>query len=113
MSLLTSHAVPITGSSHDLDALLDLVGDRSLVLLGVLKGSFVFAADLLRALHYQDAHPQVDFMTLSSYGTSTAGRGQVRWTPKRRLAPGRHVVRLVVRDAAGNRAVRSWRFRIR
>ena len=42
-----------------------------------------------------------------------AGRGQVRWTPKRRLAPGRHVVRLVVRDAAGNRAVRSWRFRIR
>ena len=49
-----------------------------LMIVAVLKGSFVFAADLLRALHYQDAHPQVDFMTLSSYGTSTAGRGQVQ-----------------------------------
>ena len=34
MSLLTAHALPLTGGSHDLDPLLDLVGDRSLVLLG-------------------------------------------------------------------------------
>ncbi len=42
-----------------------------------------------------------------------AGRGLVRWTPARRLAPGRHVVRLEARDTAGNRATRTWSFRIR
>uniref|UniRef100_UPI001968736C PKD domain-containing protein n=1 Tax=Nocardioides sp. SYSU D00038 TaxID=2812554 RepID=UPI001968736C len=40
-------------------------------------------------------------------------RGVVRWTPRRALAPGRHTVRLVVRDALGNRTVRTWRFRVR
>ena len=34
MPLLTPHALPLTGGGHDLDPLLDLVGDRSLVLLG-------------------------------------------------------------------------------
>lgn len=42
-----------------------------------------------------------------------AKRGVVRWRPAKALAPGRHVVRLVVRDAAGNRAARTWWFRIR
>jgi PKD repeat protein len=42
-----------------------------------------------------------------------ARRGLVRWRPTRALAPGRHVVRLVVRDEAGNRSVRTWRFRVR
>ena len=42
-----------------------------------------------------------------------AARGRVRWTPGRRLAPGRHVVRLVARDTAGNRSVRPWRFTLR
>lgn len=45
--------------------------------------------------------------------TYAARRGQVRWTPNRRLAPGRHVVRLVARDTAGNRSVRTWRFTVR
>ncbi len=40
-------------------------------------------------------------------------RDLVTWTPKRRLAPGRHTVRLAAADAVGNRAVRTWRFRIR
>ncbi len=40
-------------------------------------------------------------------------RGTLRWTPKRELEPGRHVVRLVARDTAGNRTVRTWRFRVR
>jgi PKD repeat protein len=42
-----------------------------------------------------------------------AAHGRLRWTPRARLAPGRHVVRLVARDDAGNRAVRTWRFRVR
>ncbi|WP_210649238.1 PKD domain-containing protein [Nocardioides sp. SYSU D00065] len=45
--------------------------------------------------------------------TYAAGRGLVRWTPRRRLTPGRHVVRLVARDTAGNRSTETWRFRIR
>ena len=40
-------------------------------------------------------------------------RGVVRWRPARALAPGRHVVRLVARDAAGNRSTRTWRFIVR
>ncbi len=32
----------------------------------ILKGSFVFAADLIRALHVAGLAPEVDFLTLSS-----------------------------------------------
>src|ERR1700743_2306796 len=39
-----------------------------LMLVSLLKGSFVFTADLIRALCGIGMHPQVDFMTLSSYG---------------------------------------------
>ena len=35
-------------------------------LIAVLKGSFVFAADLVRALHDAGMRPRIDFMTLSS-----------------------------------------------
>ena len=43
----------------------------------VLKGSFVFAADLIRALDIAGAKPRVDFITLSSYGEGTESRGAV------------------------------------
>lgn len=47
-----------------------------LLVVAILKGSFVFAADLIRALHRVGLEPEVDFMTLSSYrrGTRSAGR---------------------------------------
>ncbi len=38
------------------------------MVVALLKGSFVFAADLVRALHHVGCRPQIDFMTLSSYG---------------------------------------------
>ncbi len=44
----------------------------------ILKGSFVFAADLIRALERAGASPQVDFITLSSYGAGTESAGEVR-----------------------------------
>ncbi len=49
---------------------------EKLLVVAVLKGSFVFAADLIRALHRVGLEPEVDFMTLSSYrrGTQSAGR---------------------------------------
>ena len=47
------------------------------LVVAILKGGFVFAADLIRALHSAGMHPRVDFMTLSSYGTGKTSRGEV------------------------------------
>ena len=50
---------------------------RSLLVIAILKGSFVFAADLIRALHEVGLAPQVEFMTLSSYKERVRSSGQV------------------------------------
>jgi len=50
---------------------------ENLLVVAVLKGSFVFAADLIRALHRTGLAPEVDFLTLSSYRKSTTSSGQV------------------------------------
>lgn len=49
----------------------------NLLVVAVLKGSFVFAADLIRALHGVGLAPEVDFITLSSYRKSTTSSGAV------------------------------------
>jgi hypoxanthine phosphoribosyltransferase len=54
----------------------DHVG-RRLVLVPVLKGSFVFAADLARAI---DAPLRVDFLGVRSYGAGTETSGVVQIT---------------------------------
>jgi hypoxanthine phosphoribosyltransferase len=48
------------------------------LVVSVLKGSFVFAADLIRALSRAHADWSMDFLTLSSYGTGTQTTGTVR-----------------------------------
>jgi hypoxanthine phosphoribosyltransferase len=48
-----------------------------LVVVGVLKGSFVFLADLVRALSRAGALPRVEFMRLASYGQSMQSSGEV------------------------------------
>jgi hypoxanthine phosphoribosyltransferase len=46
-----------------------------LLVLGLLKGSFIFVADLVRTI----ARPlQVDFLVVSSYGSGTVSSGDVR-----------------------------------
>jgi hypoxanthine phosphoribosyltransferase len=50
---------------------------RDFLMAPVLTGAFVFAADLLRALHRQGADPLVDFVQLSSYGGARASSGVV------------------------------------
>ena len=50
---------------------------ENLLVVAILKGSFVFAADLLRALHRAGLSPQVDFLSLSSYRTATVSSGSV------------------------------------
>ncbi len=47
-------------------------------IVSILKGSFVFAADLVRALAGQGMNPAVDFMILSSYGGARHSSGRVR-----------------------------------
>jgi hypoxanthine phosphoribosyltransferase len=41
-------------------------GLKDLLVVAVLKGSFMFAADLIRALHRAGLSPQVEFIHLSS-----------------------------------------------
>jgi len=48
---------------------------RELVIIGVLKGAVLFIADLMREL---DVPCEVDFMAVSSYGSSTDSSGVVR-----------------------------------
>ena len=48
------------------------------LVVSVLKGSFVFAADLIRALSRAGANWSMDFLTLSSYGSGTETSGRVR-----------------------------------
>ena len=48
------------------------------LVVSVLKGSFVFAADLIRALSRAGADWSMDFLTLSSYGSGTETTGRVR-----------------------------------
>ncbi len=59
------------------------------LVVSVLKGSFVFAADLIRALSRTGADWSMDFLTLSSYGTATETTGSVK------------VVRDIVDDVRG------------
>lgn len=63
-----------------LDELAQEISSRKLerlLIVAVLKGSFVFAADLIRALHRTGLEPEVDFLTLSSYRKSKTSSGKV------------------------------------
>jgi hypoxanthine phosphoribosyltransferase len=48
-----------------------------LLVVAVLKGSFMFLADLVRALHRAGLAPEVEFMMLSSYRKSIKSSGAV------------------------------------
>lgn len=50
---------------------------KDLLVVAVLKGSFMFAADLIRALHRAGLAPQVEFVHLSSYRAATVSTGRV------------------------------------
>ena len=49
--------------------------DKELVLIGVLKGAFIFLADLVRQLTIP---VQVDFVRAASYGTGQESSGEVK-----------------------------------
>jgi hypoxanthine phosphoribosyltransferase len=51
--------------------------DGDFVIVGLLKGSFMFVADLARALRGRGAEPRIEFMRLSSYGMTKRSAGEV------------------------------------
>jgi len=50
---------------------------KDLLVVAILKGSFMFAADLLRAMYRIGLEPQVEFFHLSSYHAGTVSSGTV------------------------------------
>ncbi len=44
----------------------------NLVVIGILRGSFIFLADLVRWFAVNDLHPRIDFIIMESYGHSTS-----------------------------------------
>lgn len=68
--------------------------DGELLVLGLLKGSFIFVSDLVRQV---ERPLQVDFLMAASYGSDTVSSGHVRflYDPQADLK-GRHL--LVVED---------------
>jgi hypoxanthine phosphoribosyltransferase len=65
-------AATVKGLSQTIDQ--DYAG-QNLVLVGVLKGAFVFLADLVRQLN--TPVQRIEFMRLSSYGAGTISSGTV------------------------------------
>ena len=53
----------------------DYPGDEGIHLVAILKGGFMFMADLVRAM---SERVTMDFMAVSSYGKGTTSSGQVR-----------------------------------
>ncbi|MGH7497671.1 MAG: hypoxanthine phosphoribosyltransferase [Gemmatimonadales bacterium] len=68
--------------------------DGELLVLGLLKGSFIFLSDLVRTI---ERPVQVDFLVASSYGDGKVSSGAVRlvYDPETRLE-GKHI--LLVED---------------
>jgi hypoxanthine phosphoribosyltransferase len=63
-----------------IDALAGEIAARKpqrLLVIPVLKGSFIFAADLIRAMHHAGLSPEVDFMILASYRSGTRSSGKI------------------------------------
>lgn len=79
-----------------LDALAGEIAAKSpasVLVVPILKGSFVFAADLLRAMNRVGMTPDVDFLTLSSYKKARIASGQVAILRDLDLhVEGRHVI---------------------
>lgn len=52
----------------------------NLVMLGILRGSFIFFADLVRGFERHHIHPRIDFIALSSYGSGMTSSGIIKMT---------------------------------
>lgn len=72
------------------DALYEKFNGKNPLFLSVLKGSFVFMADLVRACQVKS---DVEFIAVSSYGSGTASTGRVQITHDlQQDITGRHLI---------------------
>ncbi len=84
--------------------------EQDVLLVGVLKGAFVFMADFARALGRHAHNIEVEFMAISSYGKGVTSSGVVRILKDLdRDIDGRHVV--VVEDIVDSGLTLSWLLR--
>lgn len=70
-------AETIAARNHEMATEIAAANYQDVLVVSILKGSFVFAADLIRALHDAGMSPEVEFITLSSYRTGTVSAGEV------------------------------------
>jgi hypoxanthine phosphoribosyltransferase len=82
---------------HTLAEEIAAVMHQNVMVVALLKGSFVFTADLIRALHHAGMHPEIDFLGLRSYHNETVSSKKVSITQDLSdEVAGRHV--LIVDD---------------
>ncbi len=70
-------------NEKDIEAMVDRIAgqitedyaDKQLLMVGILKGSMIFMADLMRKVK---VNAKIDFMSVSSYGAGTTSSGEVR-----------------------------------
>ena len=98
-------AEQIRAKTAELAAAIDAdYADREPLLVGVLKGAVMFMSDLARALHRPST---MEFMAVSSYGSSTTSSGVVRILKDLdRDIAGQHV--LIVEDIIDSGLTLSW-----
>jgi hypoxanthine phosphoribosyltransferase len=85
----------------------DYARHDSVLLVGVLKGAYVFMADFARALGRYSRPVEVEFMAISSYGQRATSSGVVRILKDLdRDIAGQHVI--VVEDIVDSGLTLSW-----
>lgn len=75
--LFDESAIAARGEQMAREIAKDLHGSPPLM-IGVLTGSFIFLADLVRGIGRLGVEPQVDFMSVSHYGATTESSGVVQ-----------------------------------
>ena len=83
-AMATNETVKVIFSAETIAARIDEIAGQiaarkidKLLVVAVLTGSFVFAADLIRALHRVGLTPEIDFLSLSSYREAMRSSGRV------------------------------------
>ena len=78
-------SVPVLYSEEEIEERLEAMAEEiangmnteGLMIVSLLRGSFMFTSDLVRKLYHVGVQPQIDFMTLSSYGGGLQSSGVV------------------------------------
>lgn len=83
--MIDGHSVEILFTESEIAARVKAIAEavaeeqpHRLLVVPILKGSFIFAADLLRAFYRSGLRPEVDFMMLASYRDAMVSSGHVQ-----------------------------------